>query len=326
MTRKDVREMNGRERVIAAIRKEPLTEIPSSFSLHFPEGCENGEESVKAHLEFFEKTGTDIYKIMNENLMPACDGVRCGDDWKLIPKFSRNDAWLTKQIDLTKRILDRCEPGHFTMGTLHGVVASSLHLIEKRYGYDGGRLAQPEHLRQNKVAVADVYKRIADILCVLAEEYIKAGLDSVYYAALGGEYRYYTDEEFETFIAPLDKQVMTAIRESGGYCVLHICKDRLNMRRYQSYNDYADIVNWGIYEAPFSLEEGKKLFPGTAIMGGLANRSGVLVEGTKEEIEDRVRQIIEENGKTGFILGADCTIPTEIEYWRVRAAAEAARK
>ena len=143
--------------------------------------------------------------------MPACDGVRCGDDWKLIPKFSRNDAWLTKQIDLTKRILDRCEPGHFTMGTLHGVVASSLHLIEKRYGYDGGRLAQPEHLRQNKVAVADVYKRIADILCVLAEEYIKAGLDSVYYAALGGEYRYYTDEEFETFIAPLDKQVMTAI-------------------------------------------------------------------------------------------------------------------
>ena len=169
MTRKEVREMNGRERVIAAIRKEPLTEIPSSFSLHFPEGCENGEESVKAHLEFFEKTGTDIYKIMNENLMPACDGVRCGDDWKLIPKFSRNDAWLTKQIDLTKRILDRCEPGHFTMGTLHGVVASSLHLIEKRYGYDGGRLAQPEHLRQNKVAVADVYKRIADILCVLAE-------------------------------------------------------------------------------------------------------------------------------------------------------------
>ena len=55
MTRKEVREMNGRERVIAAIRKEPLMEIPSSFSLHFPEKRKNGEESVKAHLEFFEK-------------------------------------------------------------------------------------------------------------------------------------------------------------------------------------------------------------------------------------------------------------------------------
>ena len=47
MTRKEVREMNGRERVIAAIRKEPLMEIPSSFSLHFPEGCENGEETFR---------------------------------------------------------------------------------------------------------------------------------------------------------------------------------------------------------------------------------------------------------------------------------------
>ena len=110
---------------------------------------------------------------------------------------------------------------------------------------------------------------------------MKAGVDAVYYAALGGEYRYYTDEEFAEYIEPLDKQVMTAIRENGGYCFLHICKDRLNMKRYAGYNEYADVVNWGVYEAPFSIEEGKKLFPGTTIMGGLANRSGVLVEGTE---------------------------------------------
>lgn len=318
--------MNSRERVIAAINKEPVTEIPSSFSLHFPQGCEYGEKSVAAHLEFFERTDTDIYKIMNENLLPACDGIGCGSDWKLIPTFSKNDAWMTRQVDLVKRILDQCSPNHFTMGTLHGVVASSLHLIEKTYGYDTGRLVMPKHLRQNKDAVVDVYKRVAEIQCILAEEYIKAGLDSVYYAALGGEYRYYTDEEFESYIAPLDKQIMTAIRESGGYCFLHICKDRLNMQRYADYNEYADVVNWGVYEAPFSLEEGKKLFPGTTIMGGLANRSGVLVEGTEEEIRTEVKKVIENNGRTGFILGADCTIPTEIEYWRVHAAAAAARE
>lgn len=98
------------------------------------------------------------------------------------------------------------------------------------------------------------------------------------------------------------------------------------MKRYAGYNEYADVVNWGVYEAPFSIEEGKKLFPGTTIMGGLANRSGVLVEGTEEEIQEAVKGIITSNGKTGFILGADCTIPTEIEYWRVKAAATAARE
>lgn len=318
--------MNAKERVIAAIKKEPLTEIPSCFSLHFPQGCEEGENGVAAHLKYFEETGTDICKIMNENLLPACDNIRCGNDWKEIPTFSRDAAWLTKQMDLVKRILDQGDSGKFMMGTLHGIVASSLHLIEKTYGYDDGRLVMPEHLRQNKPAVTDVYKRVADILCVLAEEYIKAGVDAIYYAALGGEYRYFTDEEFEAHIAPLDKQVMAAIRENGGYCFLHMCKDRLNMERYSTYNAYADVVNWGIYEVPFTIEEAKKLFPGTTIMGGLANRSGVLVEGTEEEIKEEVRKIIRSTGKTGFILGADCTLPTEIEYWRVKAAADAARE
>lgn len=98
------------------------------------------------------------------------------------------------------------------------------------------------------------------------------------------------------------------------------------MKRYEGYNKYADVVNWGVYEVPFSIEEGKKLFPGTTIMGGLANRSGILVEGTEAEIQQAVKSIIGSIGKTGFILGADCTLPTEIEYWRVKAAATAARE
>ena len=58
-------------------------------------------------------------------------------------------------------------------------------------------------------------------------------------------------------------------------------------------------------------------------MGGLANRSGVLVEGSLEEIGGAVRRIIREFGPTGFILGADCTLPTEIPYERIRAAVQA---
>ena len=326
MSRRGMIRMKRRERVISAIKNEPVDGIPSSFSLHFPKGYEYGDQGVAAHLDFYKKTNTDIYKIMNENLLPYCEGIHCGNDWKHIPAFSKKDTWMTRQIDMVKGILEKSDSDRFIMGTLHGVVASSLHLIEKTYGYDMGRLVMPEHLRQNKIAVSDVYKRVADILCVLVEEYMKAGVDAIYYAALGGEFRYYTDEEFAEYIEPLDKQVMTAIRENGGYCFLHICKDRLNMKRYEGYNKYADVVNWGVYEVPFSIEEGKKLFPGTTSMGGLANRSGILVEGTEAEIQQAVKSIIRSIGKTGFILGADCTLPTEIEYWRVKAAATAARE
>ena len=50
----------------------------------------------------------------------------------------------------------------------------------------------------------DSMERIADGMCILAERYIKdAGVDSVYYAGLGAETRWYTDEEFAKWIKPL---------------------------------------------------------------------------------------------------------------------------
>ena len=147
-------------------------------------------------------------------------------------------------------------------------------------------------------------------------------VDGIYYASLGGERDLLTDEEFDKWIKPFDLRVMQTIRETGCYCFLHICKDGLNMERYRDFAPLADVVNWGIYEAPFSLEEGKKLFGGCTIMGGLPNRSGVMTEGTEEQLNAAVRQLVSEQGKTRFILGADCTLPSEISWSRIRSISD----
>ena len=117
---------------------------------------------------------------------------------------------------------------------------------------------------------------------------------------------------------------MKAIKDAGMYCILHICKDGLNMQRYQGYGDFADVVNWGVYEVPFSMEAGRALFSDCTIMGGLRNRSGVLVDGTDEEIESEVHSTIEAFGEKGLILGADCTLATEQDMRKLRIAVEAA--
>ncbi|WP_281725776.1 uroporphyrinogen decarboxylase family protein [Lachnoclostridium phocaeense] len=318
--------MNSKERVYAAIQGKEVDKIPAGFSLHFPSGCKSGEKAVEAHLDFFKETDVDICKIMNENLVPDCDGIVCGQDWEKIPSFDMKSPFMVKQIEMTKRILEKGDPDKFYIGTLHGTVASGLHPIEKRYGYDGSRLVMVEHLRQNPEVVWDALKRITEGMCMLAEKYIELGLNGVYYAALGGEYRYYTDEEFAKYIEPLDKQILSTIQGTKGISFLHICKDRLNMERYRSYRTYADVVNWGVYEAPFELEEGKNMFPGKTIMGGLANRKGVLVEGSIDDIKNCVKKLIRRFGRERFILGADCTLPTDISYQRIAAAIEAARE
>lgn len=319
--------MTKKERVIAAIQQKETDGIPSGFSLHFPAEQKKGEACVKAHLDFFRDTDTDICKIMNENLIPVFGPIHTPDDYdRLIPVMTMDDAFMKDQMQLTKKILEGCDKDVFTMGTLHGICASGIHPIEQAgINYYAARQMQVDFLRWDEKKMMSAMQRITDVLCDLARSYVEAGLDSVYYAALGGEHEFFTDEEFARWIKPFDLQIMKAIKDAGGYCFLHICKDHLNMERYRDYAEYADVVNWGVYEAPFGMKEGKELFGGKTIMGGLPNHHGILIDGNQQEIQDGVKELVEDFGRKGLILGADCTLFTEQDLEKVRMAAQAAR-
>lgn len=318
--------MTKRERVLAAIQGREVDVVPTGFSLHFPLEGASGDKGVRSHLDFFRQTDTDIMKIMNENLVPDVGEIRTPDDWNKIPSYSLQDGFMRNQIEMVKNILDQADAEAFSLGTLHGICASAIHPIEARYGYEGVRKLFCAHIRENKQPVLEAFKRITDGMCQLAVAYKGLGLDGIYYAALGGERHYFTDDEFAEVIEPFDKEILKAAKAEGLYNFLHMCKDNLNMGRYESYNALADVVNWGVYETDFSLEQGRRMFPGTTVMGGLANRSGVMVDGTIEELKEAAKGIIRDYGKTSFILGADCTLPTEIPYERIHAIVEAARE
>ena len=111
----------------------------------------------------------------------------------------------------------------------------------------------------------------------------------------------------------------------GKYNIVHICGEmefgfQSSPRRYAGYP--GDLFNWDVHRAGLSLEEGRKLFQ-KPILGGLDNH-GVLVEGSLEAIRQETLKIIKAMGKRGFMLGADCTVPGEIDWARLRAAVEAA--
>lgn len=93
----------------------------------------------------------------------------------------------------------------------------------------------------------------------------------------------------------------------------------------------ADVVNLGAYEDNISLSEGRKLFPGTTVLGGLESRGGILSEGTEDEIEAEVKRLevkrlIEEQGKRRFMIGADCTLTTGEDYESIRLVSEISKK
>ena len=76
-----------------------------------------------------------------------------------------------------------------------------------------------------------------------------------------------------------------------------------------------------------NLVEGMKFFGGRCVLGGFDNRpQGVLYSGTREEVEAETARLIQRAGKTGVILGADCTLPATVDVNRFSWVVEAASR
>jgi len=53
------------------------------------------------------------------------------------------------------------------------------------------------------------------------------------------------------------------------------------------------------------------------------DRAGVIVDGSKREIEEQVRRVCSEMG-SDFILGADCVLPEDVNWENIKTAIDAA--
>lgn len=183
--------MKKRERVFAAMKHEPVDRIPCYFTTHFAREAAFGQAAVEEHLKFFREVNPDIQKIMNENLVPNMGSIKTPEDWKCIRTITLKDKFMEDEIELVKRVLDRCDRDAFNIGTLHGIVASTIHPIEPDYGYMPVRQLLCS-LRQNKGPVLDAMKRLRRT--VPARE-ICGTSGRILYAGLGGERFLFTDQE-----------------------------------------------------------------------------------------------------------------------------------
>lgn len=93
------------------------------------------------------------------------------------------------------------------------------------------------------------------------------------------------------------------------------------------YTDYpAKAINWAAVVEGVPLEEGKRLFGGKAVIGGFGNLDNeILYTGTKEEIQAETKRLLAAAGRTGVILGADCTVPRDTDWKHFEWVREAAK-
>jgi uroporphyrinogen decarboxylase len=297
--------------VRAALRGIDVERVPASFWFHFTPEKSSGDASVRAHLDYFAESGIDFLKVMNEHFYQL-HGVdlQTPSDWRRIRPAPLHAGFFRAQLYELDRILDELQGECLVISTVYNPFAC---------GNQASRRRLTEHLKADPKSVNEGLKAIADALAEFAQACVDNGASGIYFAVQGGEKTRFTQEEFLSYIKPHDLTVLNAVVGKGEFHLLHICKEGVRLPLYADYPSHA--VNWAVTKNSLSLKEGRSLFNRT-VMGGLDDR-GILVSGDRASIQAAVQKVILECGNKGLILGADCTLPTDIPIDNIRTAVEA---
>ncbi len=305
--------MNKIERVRAALRSEPVDRVPASFWFHFPPEQRAGRAMAQAHLDYYRAADPDFLKVMDDNgyALTGVEAIRTVADWRKLRPAPLASGPYQGQLDGLRRIADAIGGEALLITTIFNPYATGKHI-------SNGLVT--EHLKADPEAVSAGLATIAESLAEYARACIEAGAAGIYFSAQGSERDRFTDEEFERYVKPHDLMVLCATAQtSAEFNLLHICGANVRLAAYAPYPAHA--VNWAPQLGNPSLSEGRTLL-GRPIVGGVDQR-GPIVDGTPEEIAAEVQAAIAEAGRVGFMLGAGCTVPSDIPVKNLVIAREA---
>ncbi|MDR1263237.1 MAG: hypothetical protein LBK46_07085 [Oscillospiraceae bacterium] len=311
--------MDKRTRVLNAFQGKPVDRTPFSFWYHFGGEKARGEGCVQAEMEYFHRTQVDYMKIMSDGFggSQADYGARKASDWVHIKKLGKDSPYFKGQVERCKRINEELKGEALTFYNIFAPFSVM------RWPGDDMIMA---HLKEDEESTLSGLAVIADECADLAEAVItEGGCTGVYVALQGAEKDRFSVEEYRRMITPSDLAVFNRANAVGGVNIAHLCGWAGLPNNLEVWKDYpAQAFNWAIFIENLSLNDGHKLFGlDKTVIGGFDNRkTGLLYKsGTKDEVkafaQKTVRDYADEFGSNErLIIGADCTIPGDVDDTR----------
>ena len=316
--------MTKRERVIAAMNNQPVDRPPVGFWFHFKPEQAKGQPCVQAHLDYYNRIDTDIAKLMCDGYFdypnPVAKNIKDARDWYDMKPLGPESDFIREQVERVKAVKAGLQSDCLV---LYNVFAPFSTL---RFG--AGDEIVMAHLKEAPAAIAYALEVVAKdnaLLCELL--FTEAGVDGIYYCVQGGEKDRFTPAEYREYVTPSDLAVLEHANKFGDLNVLHCCGWAGIPNHMEVWQDYpAKAINWACFVENMNLTEGKAFFGGKCVLGGFDNRAqSLIVNGTREEIEEYTRTLVEKAGKTGVMIGADCTLPGTIDVERIGWVVDAAK-
>jgi len=312
-----MKQMSRRERLQAAINRQPTDRVPFAVWRHFPAVDRSPAGLAQSTLRFHEHYGSDFLKITprggyaveawgcveSEEVLPtghrACAScaVKHADDWKRIRALDPASAagWVEELETIIRLGFDRRIGDAPVLPT----VFSPLSLARK---LSGNRLAHD--LREHPGIVTGALEAITDTLIKFADLALREGVSGIFYSIQTASRSVLDDELYARFGEPYDRRVLDEIHPRSFLTIVHCHGDALMFERLARLPGH--VWNWDDRAAGPGLAEGRSLVAG-AVCGGL-DQARTLFRGTAEEAVEEARQAVASVGGAGVIVAPGCVL------------------
>lgn len=330
---------NKRELIQAVFHNEKADRIPVGFWHHFLQDEVGAdafshpqltEKALEGQADFYQAFEPDMIKIMTDGffgyphplLQKAVDSPK---ELMAITPLGRESEWFAAQIRYARKLVSiygKETPLFYNLFA----VPRTIEFMQTGIGHP---VDLSDWLKQEPNKLAHVLDVISDDYAELSKALVEeAKVDGIYLSVNNISCDEVTEEAYRKIIAPYEQKILEAANRAGGENILHICGYHGFHNHLSWYREYPFLaVNWAAKVEGVSLSEGKKLFQGKAVIGGFGQTEKDLIySGTEEAIKAETRRLLDEAGRIGVILGADCTIPRDTPVSHLKWVREAANE
>jgi uroporphyrinogen decarboxylase len=312
-----MKQMSRRERLTAAINRQPVDRVPYAVWRHFPAVDRSPAGLAQSTLRFHEHYGSDFLKItprggyavqawgcveadeILDDGHRACAtcAVRDADDWKKITSLDPGSApGYVEEIETIVRLgFDRRIGDAPVLPTIFSPLSLARKLSGKRLTAD---------LREHPSAVTSALEAICETQIRFADLALREGVSGIFYSIQAASHSVNREEDYARFGEPYDRRFLESLGTRSILTIIHCHGDALMFDRLAALPGHA--WNWDDRSTPPSLGQGKARVRG-AVIGGL-DQTKTLRRGTPEDAVVHVNDAITQTGGLGLIVGPGCVL------------------
>lgn len=333
--------MNSYERLRAMVEGRPVDRPGATIWKHFFLEDRVVEDSVKKHTAFQEQNQWDLIKIMSngvyfqeqygaditwsrhQNDFPSTNKriVNSPRGFRDLKPVDVKTGAVAREVEVAKRLVDKY---HGKVPVLATVFTPATYAMEL---YNGWQNPWPfaDLIRYYGDDLEAGLKVITEVTRNIIEEFVKAGVDGIFYSSQFMNDKLFTPELYRRFGVPYDLAAFEPAVGKTWFNMMHV-HGQTNLFMEFAAQYPLEAVNWEDIITNVSLKEGAERMPDKVVVGGVERWQDFRVEDREQLLKNmiaRVKAASESVPSGKLIIASGCAQGSDIPEYRFNTLKEA---